>query len=92
MNDKLAAVEDTVEIAQDVRAEEFLEGLDVMVERAKHHAVALRNFQLSEAVVIRTEIRRHAAVDLPILLEATSERNAHKIAFQVIAPLVIWAN
>ncbi|QTP34840.1 hypothetical protein B7759_03462 [Burkholderia glumae] len=88
---QLRPVEQAVVIAQDVGAEEILEGLDVLVERREHRTATRRHPQPAQRVMPGIEIRRHAAVDLAALPYPTAKRHADQIALQVVVPLVIRA-
>src|SRR3546814_9799097 len=53
----------SVEVMQDVAAQEVFERLDLVIERGKHHSMPAGYRQLVQAMVSRIEIRRHATVD-----------------------------
>ena len=85
---ELAAVEDAVVQCEHRGPEVLFEGLEPLSERREDHAVTPRNAELSESMVLRIEIRRHA----PLLLHAAAERHTDEIALQVVCPLVIRAH
>ena len=89
---ELAAVEQAIEPPQDLRAQVVLEGLHVEVEGGEDHAAARGHLQLGQAVVGGLEVRRHAALDLAVLLDAPPQRYPAQLALQVVAPLVIRAD
>ena len=88
---KRAPVEDAVEIAEHLGAEELLERLHIVVEGGEDDAVADRHLQLREAMLLQAEIVRHAAVRLAVLLDAAAKRQADEIAFEIVGPLVVGA-
>ncbi|MCY1534757.1 hypothetical protein D9M68_701390 [compost metagenome] len=63
-----------------------------MVERGEDHAVAAGHGKLGQAVLLRLEVGRHAAIDPAVLLDAAAERHADQVALQVVVPLVIRAD
>ena len=82
---KLPAVEHTVEKRQHRRAKIFLERFQIRRKRGEDHPVAAGDPKPAQPVILRIEIRRHAA----LLLHAAPERHADQIALQVIGPLVV---
>src|SRR5712672_3380907 len=82
---KLAAVEHAVEKRRHRRAEIFFERLQIRRKGREDHPVAARDLELAQPVVLRIEVRGHAA----LLLHAAPERDPDQIALQVVGPLVI---
>src|SRR5260221_8051160 len=85
LDDERPAVEGTVEVMQEVGADVFLQWLDLLVERCKHHSTACSYLQLCEASIIQGEIGRHSALPLDPALEW----HANELAVKVVIPLVI---
>ena len=82
---KLAAVENAVIERKHGGAKVCLEGLNVLGKGREHRAVTRRDLELAQAVVLRVEIVRHAA----LLFHAAPKRHADQVALQVIGPLVV---
>ena len=85
---ELAAVERRLELAQDLGPEIVRERLHVLRIGREHHAAVGRDVELAQAVLVRLEIRRHAA----LAGDAAAERHADEVALQIVGPLVIGAD
>ena len=88
---ELAAIEQPVKVTQNGGAQEFLQRLHAVVKRRKHHAATGGHLELGQPMLCRVEIRRHAAIDLAILLHATPKRHALQVTRQGVVPLVVRA-
>src|SRR5262245_52267219 len=79
-NCELPAVEQTIEIAQDLWPEIAFQWFDLVVEGREDDAVSRSHLQLGQRMVGRLEIGRHPTANLSILFKSSSERHAEEVA------------
>lgn len=82
-----AAVEHAPDAAHDRITEILVDRRHLPREAAEHEAVHESGAQLARTVILHAERRRHAA----LAFDAVLERDAGKVAFQVVCPSVIDA-